>query len=109
MNMNRSRGPMVGMAALAASALLAAAAVTQVTAGDDATRATDTAADLDGVQQVLVSLREAGYTRVLEIEHEDGGFEVEALDADGREVELMVKADGTLHRLDDRDEGGHDD
>ena len=111
MKSDRHYGWMVGAAGIAASAIFAAALVTQAMAGEDATRESDNpvAANLDGVQQVLASLREAGYTRVLEIEHEGDGFEVEALDADGREVDLLVDADGTLRRIGERDEDRNDD
>jgi hypothetical protein len=44
------------------------------------------------IEQLGARLTALGYTRVQEIEREDGCFEVEATDSDNREMELLVHA-----------------
>jgi len=55
------------------------------------------------MREVIDRVERAGYSHVREIERENGGWEVRARDANGRQVELYVDGrDGNM-RLDDDD------
>ena len=110
MKSNSFAGWTIGVAALVASAGFTAVVVSDAMAGSDTERATDAGVgDVDELQQVLTALREAGYTRVLEIEREHDGYEVEALTAGGRRVELLVDGKGALQPRDGHDDDRRDD
>lgn len=85
---------LMGLAAVLAIAVSAPSA----RADDDDDRRMG-AGDLSQLESVL---QDAGYTSWEEIEHEDGGFEVDdARDADGRERDLWV--DGRTFEIRDDD------
>ena len=101
---------------IALAALVASTGFTALVAGDARASSdredkvgTREAGDVDEVHKVLVASREAGYARVLEIEREHDGYKVNALDDEGRRVELSVDAEGVLRAGDGDDDRRADD
>ena len=94
MDKSRLIGWTVGVAAVAATAGFTGAVVSSAAAGQDVTMRAE-ARPAEGEAGVLARLREAGYTTVLELEREDGGYEAKVLDADGRRREIYLDASTT--------------
>ncbi len=75
--------------ALAVGITGGAAIISPAMAGDDGPSRFPTA-DMLSIAEVHQRLVADGFTRIEEIEFDDGRYEVEAIDSDGREVELEL-------------------
>jgi len=71
----------------AVSVVVSAAAL----ASDDDARNAQTGPAL-AVSDILAKVKAMGYTKIREIEREDGAFEVKAIDANGASVKLYLNA-----------------
>jgi len=59
---------------------------------DDDSRGPVAAHDRLSIGEIYQQLTAAGYTRIEEIDYDDGEYEVDAIDSQGREVELDIDA-----------------